>query len=105
MPEMLHTIQEQGGRWRWLYKDTDKAVELRSSATYETRGEAEQAASQIYLGVPIEVVEAPEVERGAGAFARGPLVAPAVISLIALAVFFFVVRAIGRRAGGTPDRS
>ena len=51
-------IWEQGGVWRWMYRDPEEGVVLLGNRTAATRGAALAAARTAYPGVPIR-------ERGA----------------------------------------
>jgi hypothetical protein len=105
MVETLHAVGEGGGRWRWVYRDVGEGVELRSSATYGSRTEAEEAATAIYPGVPLEApAGVPVDDAGAsGLFDRRSLLPSAASSIAALGLFFLALRAVGRKSGGTPD--
>jgi hypothetical protein len=82
MPEVVEVFEAgDAGRWRWLYRDSEAEVELRSSATYASADEAERAAVGMYPQARVEVRPSPpgpaegQVPEGGLLRALGPLAA------------------------------
>ena len=49
-------------RWRWLYRDPEAGIELRSSTTYASAEEAVRAASGMYPAADLRVERGPSTD-------------------------------------------